>query len=183
MDHVRRRGPLLWALTALCAVAIGAATLEIAALAWYATRHSALYYTDARPALTHEDSRVDRLAHQIHPYFGFSVRPGTPGSRFAGPNSVEGSETDAPWLDLRSNNFGFYDRRDYPTADPDEFIVGIFGGSVAHSLAIRAGARLAEQLESAPLAAGREVVVLNFASGSYKQPQQVLILAYFLTLG
>lgn len=118
----------------------------------------------------------------IHPYFGYVyvARPG---------------------VDLRynfqANNHSFIQRRDYVLAhpgccdfpvvqrDPDEAIIGIFGGSVAGNVAHAAQAedRLARLLAGAPRFAGKRIRVLSFAVGGHKQPQQLAILAYYLSLG
>ena len=42
---------------------------------------------------------------------------------------------------------------------------------------------MSKKLQSYPEFADREIVVLNFGNGGYKQPQQLLILSYFLALG
>src|SRR4030095_3931354 len=38
-------------------------------------------------------------------------------------------------------------------------------------------------LKQSPYFAGKELVLLSFAAGAYKQPQQLLILNYFLSIG
>jgi hypothetical protein len=57
--------------------------------------------------------------------------------------------------------------------------VAVLGGSFAAGLATVAGEDLARELE----APGRPVEVVNLAMGGYKQPQQLLALAYMLSLG
>jgi hypothetical protein len=164
---------------------LGAAAIEALALVWYALGHGALYYAAELETPTEFQDRDARFAHQFHPYFGFSVAPGVPIRRFVTRGELRGlpDTLDARgWLDLSSNNFGFYAPLDYP-AGSNAYAVGIFGGSVAHSFAMRAGPYLARRLAARRETADREVVVLNFGSGSYKQPQQALILAYFLTIG
>lgn len=183
----------LWTLTTAIAALLLAALLEAAAVAWFAFQEGGLFYTAQRevPPPAPRD-----LSHSVfRPYLGFGVRTRVPVRRFlAGPDGARpylaGGEDGAgepAWLELRSNNFGFYSPVDYPLAEPDSFIVGVFGGSVAHSLAMQGGARLEERLEARfaglPALAGRRVRVLNFASGGYKQPQQAIALAYFLFLG
>lgn len=85
------------------------------------------------------------------------------------------------WYHYKANNHGFPSPVDYPyAAKGDEFIVGIFGGSVAHSFAMQASTLFSELLSKQN---GRKVVVLNFAAGGHKQPQQLTALAYFLSIG
>ena len=62
-----------------------------------------------------------------------------------------------------------------------KILVGVFGGSVAEQLADPIHAVLAAELHDAGSSA--EVEILNFALGGYKQPQQLLTLAYMMSLG
>jgi hypothetical protein len=64
-----------------------------------------------------------------------------------------------------------------------DFAIGIFGGSVASGLAIFGGDEIANEVARAhPELAGR-VRILNFASGAYKQPQQLMVLSEMILLG
>ena len=72
---------------------------------------------------------------------------------------------------------------DYRDVDPSQFVVGLFGGSVAAHLALLAGDVLVEAIERRiPQVAGR-VVLLNFGEGGYKQPQQLHGLIEMALLG
>jgi len=118
----------------------------------------------------------------LHPYFGF----------------VYGAPTD-PGADrsFYVNNHSFVQDRGYVERHPgccefpvtrrapDEVIVGIFGGSVAGAVAVTAQQDdlLARLLAAAPAFAGKRIRVLNFAVGAHKQPQQLAILAYYLSIG
>lgn len=106
----------------------------------------------------------------IHPYFGWVER-------------VQRSAT---------NNHGFRnvsakdDCCDFPfTAKENQVIVAIFGGSVAGALGIlaRGDDYFRKKLKSLPQFADKEIVFLTFASGGYRQPQQVMILTYYLLIG
>jgi hypothetical protein len=59
----------------------------------------------------------------------------------------------------------------------------VVGGSVAQWFALQGADRLRELLSKTPALAGRKITVLNFASGGYKQPQQLIVLEYLLALG
>src|SRR5688572_15832143 len=87
----------------------------------------------------------------------------------------------------RTANFsplGFPDSRlRIHAPDPARVVIGIFGGSFAEGLAYEAGSSLAERLRRSPRFAGKEVIVLRLGMGGYKQPQQMLALAYLLSLG
>jgi hypothetical protein len=64
-----------------------------------------------------------------------------------------------------------------------DFAIGIFGGSVAAGVATWGGEEIVAAVERArPQLAGK-VRILNFGSGSYKQPQQVMVLSEMILLG
>lgn len=63
------------------------------------------------------------------------------------------------------------------------FDVLLLGGSVAANLGNQADHDLARLIGALPMAAGRPVRLMNYARGSYKQPQQLVMLAWLLTLG
>jgi hypothetical protein len=64
-------------------------------------------------------------------------------------------------------------------------VVGVFGGSVAAAFALAAQSSpdFAAGLGRTPAWSGRRVRILNFAMPGFKQPQQLIALAYFLSLG
>jgi len=63
-------------------------------------------------------------------------------------------------------------------------VVGILGGSFADGTA-RGGGRgyFKKVIGNLPMFRNREVVIYNLARGAYKQPQQLMQLSYFLTMG
>lgn len=65
----------------------------------------------------------------------------------------------------------------------ERFTVAIFGGSVAQHLCLGGAEVLRGELSRLPQAAGRKVWIECYALGGYKQPQQVLALAYALARG
>jgi hypothetical protein len=105
------------------------------------------------------EMRFGDLIEVIHPYLGFVLDP---------------KRTQ------NASDFGFLD-----DANPmisrtgDIIIVGIFGGSFAAGV-YRHGS---DKLINALKAVGKDIVVLNLTMGGYKQPQQLLALAYMLSLG
>ncbi len=67
--------------------------------------------------------------------------------------------------------------------DSDTLIVGIFGGSFAfgvHQQSLRIGG---EKIAQGLGIRNRKIVTVNFSKGGYKQPQQLMTLAYLLSLG
>jgi hypothetical protein len=97
----------------------------------------------------------------IHPYLGFVLDPQR--------NPMEVSE------------FGFDSGLNSETLvnkKPATVLVGVFGGSFAHGVFGSARALL----KDCPALSGQEIIVANFASGGYKQPQQLLTFSYLLAL-
>ena len=116
----------------------------------------------------------------FHPYLGYVLRKGREGDYI----------NQTRW---RANNRGFHNLIgkdgqaccDYPyLAHDNEIIVGVFGGSVGSGFALSAqiSNRFSELSETGPWA-GRKIRVLNFSLPGYKQPQQLMALAYFLNIG
>lgn len=159
---------------ALCAEALG--------LAAYYVDTGALFYAHRKtyPELlpTPEDRLV--VGEALHPYFGVTHRPGTP---FDIPESLRADPAARPRL--RTNNFGFVSPHDYPFARTrdDQFLVGLFGGSVGLWFCQVGAPRLVEQLRRHAFFQTREIVPLCFSHEGYKQPQLALVLAYFLSRG
>lgn len=65
----------------------------------------------------------------------------------------------------------------------DEYTVLVVGGSVAGFFAVSGGPELEQLLARDPRLAGRTVRVLNYAHAAYKEPQQLMRLAYLFSLG
>lgn len=174
-----------WLGLILLGLGVGFVAAEGAALGWFAFKQRAFYYTTEfpPPSLAPDDDRSPLTTAQLHPYFGFAMRPGI-AAQGAAIEGVAALPADAPGQALlTSNNFGFPARVDYPFGSEQDFIVGIFGGSAAGALAVSEGGRIGASLSQHPAVAGRRVRVLNFARGGYKQPQQLLLLNYFLFIG
>lgn len=116
----------------------------------------------------------------FHPYTGYVLRPGREGDYI----------NHTRW---RANNRGFHNLIsedgkaccDYPyIAREKEVILGVFGGSVGSGFALSAQiSNSFSELGKAGLWEGRKIRILNFALPGYKQPQQMMTLAYFLNIG
>ena len=147
-------------------VVVFVALAELAAVAFYFFQHGAFFYTAQRavPAPLPETARGELSGDVLHPYFGPIHRPG---------------------IRPETNNIGFGSKQAFPyTRKNDrELLVGIFGGSVARAFCDRGAPRLVSTLQRDPSLAGREIVPLCFSHEGYKQPQQLIVLAYFLSLG
>jgi len=106
----------------------------------------------------------------IHPYFGWVERVKRGATNNHGFRNVSAKD----------------DCCDFPfKAKENQAIVAIFGGSVAGALGImsRGDDYFRKKLKNLPQFADKEIVFLTFASGGYRQPQQVMILTYYLLIG
>ena len=159
------------ALTFLC--------IEGLSLAFYFINHKTFFYTrdkSKEPIVTELERtgvRLDEsIIERLHPFFGYVMKQGAFTKKEFG---------------LKVNSQGFLSIYDYPFIKQKEnqYIIGIFGGSVAHNFVndeyVTKG--FSEKLKKFPEFANKEIIILSFASGGYKQPQQLLILNYFLALG
>ncbi len=109
----------------------------------------------------------------LHPYVGYVREP-----------SMEGADVSPRWGGLRVGDHGFLmDDEFLFDADPDRVVIGIAGGSVATFFSIAGIEVLCERLRSHPDFADKEFRVTRMCLGGYKQPQQLLALNYFLSIG
>jgi hypothetical protein len=139
------------------------------------------------PEIGPAGDRSEAIRTQIHPFLGWSIRPGTPAEFVLDdPDKVFPDGQLTPWVEqsLERNAFGLISSvADYRNIDASHFVVGVFGGSVAAHLTLLAGdaltaaiARRFPQLEGS-------IVLLNFGEGGYKQPQQLNALSEMALLG
>ncbi|AFZ05045.1 hypothetical protein Osc7112_0437 [Oscillatoria nigro-viridis PCC 7112] len=151
--------------------------LELGSLAWYFVKHKQFFYTREKTqdksalGINLEGVRLNEsIVERFHPFFGFIQKPSAdfrPG--------------------FKVNNYGFISPYDYPLkkTKKNQFFIGVFGGSVASNYGIFEVQNkiLPQYLKQIPGLKDKEFVILSFATGGYKQPQQLLILNYFLALG
>jgi hypothetical protein len=122
----------------------------------------------------------------LHPYFGPVHRRGIPVEI---PASMQNATPGAPATDkpagFSTNNFGFATPHDFPYVRKSEreFVVGVFGGSVGVWFCQLGMPRVIDRLRQRPFFRDRTIVPLCFSHEAYKQPQQALVLAYFLSIG
>jgi hypothetical protein len=144
----------------------------------YLIKREAFFYGDERPAEPAAGDLYQVAEAVFHPYLGFINRVGRRGDGWA------------------TNNHGFQFSTALLEADPhccdypkkkgrQEVLVGIFGGSAAAGFALTAqnSPTLARRLGEIPGFSGKQVRILNFAMSGYRQPQQLITLAYYLSLG
>ena len=155
---------------------------EVFGLVAYYIDTGALFYTHHKtyPELLPTPDNQLVVGEAVHPYFGPTHKPGTP---FDIPQALLATpETPSR---VTTNNFGFVSPHDYPfqkTSDR-QVIVGLFGGSVGLWFCQIGAPRLVDDLQRAPAFAGKEIVPLCFSHEGYKQPQEALVLTYFLAIG
>ncbi|MGH9148196.1 MAG: hypothetical protein ACRD1Q_15910 [Vicinamibacterales bacterium] len=154
---------------------------ESLALLLFYNETGRLFYTYRKAYEPIAEAEQGRLTGDgLHPYFGPTHRQGHP---FDIPEALrESSPTPAR---LATNNFGFVSTHDYPfiKTNPNQFVVGIFGGSVGVWFCQVGTRRLFDDLRAHAFFKAREIVPLCFSHEGYKQPQQLLVLAYFLSIG
>ncbi|HUA54185.1 MAG TPA: hypothetical protein VMB81_18550, partial [Candidatus Sulfotelmatobacter sp.] len=82
-------------------------------------------------------------------------------------------------------NHGLFGEQNFPVMKTDtrQFIVGIFGGSVAAAFALEERGGIAQVVRGVPGYEDRDVLVLDLAMGGFHQPVQLFVLNYMLTLG
>jgi len=158
---------------------------EAIALGVFGYQTGWLYYVDPyrpqmAPVAESAGGRLTTMA--LHPYFGPTHLPGIP---FDLPEALRPPQASPAGAPAATNNFGFTATRDYPVARANDrqLLVGVFGGSVAAWFCQVGTDRLVSRLAASPPFRGREIVPLCFAHEGYKQPQQLLILSYFLSIG
>lgn len=174
-----RTGGRIGGIAAFCAL-LAFATMEILAALFFLIDRGKLPYGGQG-----EDGGIQVQALQVadavfQPYVGYVLRPGRIGDYL----------DDYRW---QANNRGYHNLLtnedgaccDYPYVPEDnEVIVGIFGGSVGSGYALSAQiAGGLDGISSFPQHRGKTIRVLNFALPGYKQPQQLMVLAYYLNLG
>src|SRR5262245_56047482 len=108
-------------------VVVFLALSEIAGVVIFAVQHGSVFYTAEKPipAPLPETVRGELSGDVLHPYFGPIHRPG---------------------VRPETNNIGFGSPRSFPysRASDRQFLVGIFGGSVARAFCDRGVRRMPE---------------------------------------
>jgi hypothetical protein len=153
--------------------------LEALSLAFYFINQKQFFYTrtKTKEKVVEDIERIgirldESIVERLHPLFGYVLK--------------QGAFTNEK-LKLKVNKHGFFSLYEYPfvKSNKNQVIIGVFGGSVANNFAVDeyVTKRLSNKLKAYPEFANKEIIVLNFGNGGYKQPQQLLILNYFLALG
>ena len=177
----RRRLAAALVLLAVTVVAVELASLALwrwATGVWYSPRAAAARRVASGAGVEPEEEgppvpAADRYAFMRHevvqPYLGYVINPET-------------AEGDPAWPHLKITPQGFFAAPvdlAPPPANVRPLRVAIFGGSVAFVFSFAGRGPIVEAVR----AAGYEPVFASRALGGYKQPQQLLALAYALSLG
>jgi len=124
---------------------------------------------------TSEDYGSDRFIVEevIHPYIGYAID---------GKSREEGCTSSA--VEECYTRIKVPTDFEFPQRGDNRLIVGIMGGSVAAGTigGVKQGSYedLFKQVEEYR---DREIIILNMTAGGFKQPQQLMALNYYLTLG
>ena len=163
-----------------------AVVLEVSGNILHWWEHGTIFLLRAQPAAENSASTEPFSSGEfrpiLHPYFGYLY-----GARTGIADRSAFYVNNHSFLQDRS----YVERHpgccDFPVVDraSDEFIIGFFGGSVGSAVAqtSQRDDLLSRLLQAYPAYAGKRIRVLNFAVGAHKQPQQLLILAYYLSVG
>jgi hypothetical protein len=129
---------------------------------------------DVDPALALKDVPLPAYISQavVHPYLGFVLDRDF--------NLVARLERGG--ADCLEYGFSFCEPGLFHAAAPHQVVVAITGGSVARNLAVQVDDLLRDELRRLRPEFER-VVILNLALPGYKQPQQLMSLAWVLALG
>ncbi len=127
----------------------------------YSESHTYVHPAEANDL--RDDSRP-RMELVVHPHFGYVRRPGGSTGR---------------------DGFSVTDIKLHRPNGESVFLVGLFGGSVAEGLGAYEyhSGILKELLGKVPSLEGRNIEVYTIAQGAWKQPNQLVALAYYLSRG
>ena len=187
MARERSKGSLRQALFVALSLVFVLASVEVCSLIAYRLVTGSAYTPRSFKHLV--TSRIDQLevpvtkagsametaskrSYRLHPFVGYVVEEGG--------RSLQASNVDG----LHVTEFGYLDvEPPLHRRSSDSLIVGVVGGSVANLFTNGGHRVLGEKLEAHPRYRGRRVIFVRLAMGSYKQPQQLLTLAYIMSLG
>lgn len=183
----------LTTITLVVAVNLGLAELALGVYQrkalgkWLWTRDTTLAEKVAVQSKSTIDIHGQRLI--ITPYLGALTRKGTVFSSLKEFKDNQervlgtGYTPDYYWT-LPVNDFGYWSPVDYPyQKKDDEYVIGIFGGSVAYHLWLSSMDERSPVFKHLSSETGKKIITLDFASGGLKQPQQLMTLTYMLSLG
>jgi len=176
---------------------------EIASLTVYAYYRGGVFYTRNVGEFSPGENPIKVLDNLFHPFFGYVHRfykPDKPFWREGDPINL--GPRPGYWVNNQGfgivsvlgegrQNYELFRRENENCCDlpliprENQLIVAVMGGSVARDFAMhsRRYGSFARALQQDPRYRNKKITVVNFAIGGYRQPQQLMILNYFLMLG
>ena len=122
--------------------------------------------------------------HLLSPYFGWIDTPGTKLKDSLSRDRINRQSEynkDPDWLYITNNNIGFISNLDIPFIKKEnDILIVVLGGSVARWFALQASEVFTKQLQQNYFFKGKNIILLNAATGGYKQPQQVNVFTFLL---
>lgn len=116
----------------------------------------------------------------VHPYYGHIMNP----NWFEAYEQEMRVRDPEKFISEPMNAWGFVGATPpLQSADPGKLVVAIAGGSVAAYAGTWGRELFIEGLGKIPALAGRKIVLLNFGTSAYKQPQQVMVVGDILSQG
>ena len=122
----------------------------------------------------------------LHPFLGWSARPRLhhADQPLQVPSASEADDTEWKQANRRRNLFGYASAIGDPRQlRQDDFVIAVFGGSVAMSMTFDGGNALIRRLEERHPELAGKIYLLNLAEGGYKQPQQLFLFQQMMILG
>lgn len=171
-----RHGRSLWRRALFVLVICGFTYVLCEALAWAYISSEPVYNLQVlradQRAIMEGGAPVGSQLESLHPYAGWVLNPQV-------HSASQGSNGTLP-----VNRWGLYgDDDDIPTRSQERLIVGVAGGSVAWQMTRDAEETFVSALRQDPRCAGKQVQIIRLAMPGYKQPQQLTLLCYLLSLG
>jgi hypothetical protein len=129
-----------------------------------------------------------RTLFVLHPYFGYSRRPGSTSWDVVGREPGRAERMNAPdgddgWLSLPANSEGLFCPELPLTGSEDRYVVAILGSSVTTWLGLQSEQALKDAISGTGINDGKPVEILNLGLAGSKQPQSMAILSYVLCIG
>ena len=138
------------------------------------------------PAPDQRPADAPALSAVVHPFLGWSRRPTEDQKPPVSLRHTFSRGLQSDWYQRndRSNAFGFRSEiEDYREVGEEDFVIGIFGGSVANQLVLLGGDTIVATLSQRRPELDGRIRILNFGLGGYKQPQQTILLLEMILLG
>lgn len=102
--------------------------------------------------------------YMIHPYLGYVLKQNISSQK-------------------EINKYGLYGKEEVYKKNKNTLIVGLLGGSVAKEIFFNMQDILKSELSKIPKYKDKEIIFTSLSMDGYRQPQQLIALNYFLSLG